>query len=196
MCVRVDIHVKLQQWTSCLWFPPCSTGYWNKDVLSTWGQCIVGLDLPTHSTLCSTWVCRSNNSLPVMVLEPELSSPTAAEITDGVSQRRECRVRQPRSTSTAENSARRRVAGPRKEWKGYANTRLQGQLVLACHPQSLMTISKWSWSGVSLSLIYPVWLIPNSNADMNNCLRLSQWLWACVFVWVLLYCNNIGRWPS
>lgn len=59
--------------------------YWHKDVLSTWGQCTVGLNLPTHSPSRFTWVSRSNNRLTVTVLEPELSSPPPAEITDGIS---------------------------------------------------------------------------------------------------------------
>lgn len=59
--------------------------YWHKDVLSTWGQCTVRLNLPTHSPSRFTWVSRSNNRLTVTVLEPELSSPPPAEITDGIS---------------------------------------------------------------------------------------------------------------
>lgn len=58
--------------------------YWHKDVLSTWGQCTVGLNLPTHSPSHFTWVSSSNNRPTVTVLETELFSPPPAEITDGV----------------------------------------------------------------------------------------------------------------
>jgi len=57
--------------------------YWHRDMLSTGGQCTVGLN--PHSPSHSTWVSRSNNRLTVTVSEPELSSPPPAEITDGIS---------------------------------------------------------------------------------------------------------------
>lgn len=41
----VDAHVKC---TSCLGFSPCSISNFHKDVLSTRGQCIVGLG-PAHT---------------------------------------------------------------------------------------------------------------------------------------------------
>lgn len=59
--------------------------YWHKEVLSTWGQCTVGLNLPTHSPSRLIWVSTSNNRLTVTVLEPELSSAPPAEISDGIS---------------------------------------------------------------------------------------------------------------
>lgn len=41
---------------------------------------------PAHAAPSrSTWVSKSNNRLTVAALEPELSSPPPAEITDGIS---------------------------------------------------------------------------------------------------------------